>query len=62
MPHLKKNQYFEQNVTLFGMKKKKKLNQIPIFKLWYIGQIYIIPKLIKEMIEKKQQKKQKKKQ
>ena len=42
-------------------KKKKKLNQIPIFKLWYIGQIYIIPKLIKEMIEKKKQKKQKKK-
>ena len=42
--------------TLFGMKKKKKkkriVNQIFWSKLWYIGQIYTIPKFIKEEIEK----------
>ena len=53
----KKNQYFEQSATLFGMKKNHKtkkriVNQILWSKLWYIGQIYTIPKFIKEEIEK----------
>ena len=44
---------FEQSVTLFGMKKEKRIvNQILLFKLWYIGQTYTIPKFIKEKIEK----------
>ena len=53
----KKNQYFEQSATLFGMKKNHKtkkriVNQILWSKLWYIGQIYTILKFIKEEIEK----------
>ena len=32
--------------------KKKILNHILLCKLWYIGQIYTIPRFIKEMIEK----------
>ena len=44
---------FEQGVTLFGMKKEKRIvNQILLFKLWYIGQTYAIPKFTKEKIEK----------
>ena len=35
------------------MKKKERIvNQIFLSKLWYIGQIYTIPKFIKEEIEK----------
>ena len=37
------------------MKKKQKnriVNQILLPKLWYIGQIYTIPKFVKEEIEK----------
>ena len=35
------------------MKKEKRIvNQILLFKLWYIGQTYTIPKFIKEKIEK----------
>ena len=50
----KENQYFEQNATLFGMKKKKRIvNQVLLSKLWYIGQIYNIPKFIKEEIGKR---------
>ena len=50
----KKSQYFEQSATLFGMKKKIKriVHQILLFKLSYLGQIYTIPKFIKEKIEK----------
>ena len=48
----KKNQYFEQSATLFGMRKKRIVNQILLSKIWYIGQIYTIPKFIKEEIEK----------
>ena len=32
--------------------KKRIVNQILLSKLWYIGQIYTIPKFIKEEIEK----------
>ena len=50
----KKNQYFEQSATLFGMKKQKRIvNQVLLSKLWYIGQIYTIPKFIKEEIGKR---------
>ena len=56
-PPEKKSIFRTECNSLWDEKKKKKLNQIPIFKLWYIGQIYIIPKLIKEMIEKKKTKK-----
>ena len=48
----KKNQYFKQSATLFGMKKKRIVNQVFLPKLWYIGQIYTIPKFIKEKTEK----------
>ena len=50
----KKNQYFEQSATLFGMKKKEKriVNQILLSKIWYLGQIYTITKFIKKEIEK----------
>ena len=51
MPHLKK-QNFELSAALFGMKKKRPVNQILLSKLWYIGQIYAIPKFMKEEIEK----------
>ena len=49
---LKKNPYFKQNAILFGMKKKRIVNQVLSSKLWYIDQIYTIPKFIKEKIEK----------
>ena len=43
----------KKSATLFGMKKKKRtVNQILICKLWYIGQIYTIPKFTKEEIAK----------
>ena len=48
----KKSQYFEQSATLFGMKKKLIVHQILLFKLSYLGQVYTIPKFIKEKIEK----------
>ena len=32
--------------------KKRPVNQILLSKLWYIGQIYTIPKFMKEEIEK----------
>ena len=35
-----------------GWKKKRIVNQILLSRLWYIGQIYTIPKFIKEEIEK----------
>ena len=38
-------------------KKKIIVNKILLSKLWYIGQIYTIPKFIKEKIEKKTNKK-----
>ena len=34
------------------MRKKIIVNKILLSKLWYIGQIYTIPKFIKEEIEK----------
>ena len=34
------------------MKKRRILNKIFLSKLWYIGQIYTIPKFVKEKIEK----------
>ena len=34
------------------MKKKTIVNQVLLSTLWYIGQIYTIPKFIKEKIEK----------
>ena len=46
----KKN--FELSATLFGMEKKRTVNQILSSKLWYIGQIYTVPKFIIEKIEK----------
>ena len=49
----KENQYFEQSPTLFGMEKKERIvNQILLYKLRYMGQIYTIPKFIKGEIEK----------
>ena len=46
-----------EKVTYRGgcLEKKKKIivNKILLSKLWYIGQIYTIPKFIKEKIEKK---------
>ena len=35
-----------------GLKKKGSVSGIPLYELLYIGQIYTIPKLIKEEIEK----------
>ena len=47
------NQYFSNRVQLsLGWKKKRIVNQIFLFKLWYIGQIYTIPTFIKEKIVK----------
>ena len=50
-----------EKVTYRGgcLEKKKKIivNKILLSKLWYIGQIYTIPKFIKEKIEKKKKKK-----
>ena len=43
----KKNQYFEQSATLFGMRKKD-INQNFLSQFWYIGQIYTIPNLNEE--------------
>ena len=42
-----------------GCLEKKKIiaNKILLSKLWYIGQIYTIPKFMKEKIEKKTNKK-----
>ena len=54
MTHLKKSIFrTEHSATLFGMKKKGIGSQIILSKLLYIGQIYTIPKLIKEEFEKK---------
>ena len=39
-------------VQLSWDEKNEIVNQIPLSKLWYIGQIYTIPKFIKEKIEK----------
>ena len=39
-------------LSLGWKKKKRTVNQIPLSKLCYIGQIYTIPKFIKEEIEK----------
>ena len=47
-----KIQYFEQSATLFGMKKRRIVNQILLSKICYIGQIYTIAKFIKDEIEK----------
>ena len=47
------NQYLEQSATLVEMKKKKRiLNQIPLSKLWHIGQIYTITKFTKNILKK----------
>ena len=47
------------HIEVGALKKKKKIivNKILLSKLWYIGQIYTIPKFIKEKIEKKKKKK-----
>ena len=42
----------EQSATLFEMKKRRIVNQILSFKLWYIGQIYTIQKFIEKKIGK----------
>ena len=47
-----KIKYFEQSATLFGMKKRRIVNQILLSKICYIGQIYTIAKFIKDEIEK----------
>ena len=54
MLHLKKSIFRTECNSLWDGKKEKKriVNQILLSKLWYIGQIYTIPKFIKEEIEK----------
>ena len=42
----------EQSATLFEMKKRRIVNQILSFKLWYIGQIYTVPEFIEKEIGK----------
>ena len=42
----------EQSATLFEMKKRRIVNQILSFKLWYIGPIYTVPKFIEKEIGK----------
>ena len=53
----KKNHYLEQSATLLSDQKQEKsnkeiVNKFLLSKLWYIGQIYTIPKFIKKQIEK----------
>ena len=54
VPHLKKSIFRTECNCLWDEKKENKriVNQILLSKLWYIGQIYTIPKFIKEEIEK----------
>ena len=47
----KKIQYLEQSAALSEMKEIT-LNHIFLSKIWYIGEIYTIPKFIKKEIEK----------
>ena len=49
--HLKKSIFPTECNSLWD-EKQRIINQIPLSKLWYIGQIYTIPKFIKEEIEK----------
>ena len=49
---IKKNSNLEQNAALFE-RKKVTINQIFRSKLWYIGQIYTIPKCIWKKAEKR---------
>ena len=44
---MQQNQYLEQSVTILKIKQKEILN-----KIWCIGQIYPIPKFIKNKIQK----------
>ena len=48
----KKNNISNRVHPSLGWKKKRIVNQILLSRLWYIGQIYTIPKFIKEEIEK----------
>ena len=52
VPHLEKINISKRVQLSLEWKKRRIVNQILLFKLWYIGQIYIIPKFIKEKIEK----------
>ena len=55
MPTKKIN--ISNRVQLSLDEKERIVNQIPLYKRWYIAKIYTIPKFIKEEIEKKKKKK-----
>ena len=48
----KQNQNFELSTTLFGMKKKRTVNQILLSKLWYIGKFILFQNLSKRKLKK----------
>ena len=47
-----KKSIFQKECNSLWEEKKIIVNQILLSKLWYIGQIYTIPKFIKKKIEK----------
>ena len=47
-----KSQNFKLSALEWKKEKKRTVNKILLSKLWYIGQIYTIPKFIKEETEK----------
>ena len=49
---MQQNQYLEQSVTILKIKQKEIVNKIFLNKIWCIGQIYPIPKFIKNKIQK----------
>ena len=50
---LTKKSIFRTECNYLWDKKNRIVNQILLFKLWYIGQIHAIPKFIKKEIKKK---------
>ena len=52
VPHLGKSIFRTECNSLLDEKEKRIVNQVLLFKLWYIGQIYTIPKFTEEKIEK----------
>ena len=48
MPNLKKSIFRAEWNSLWVEKKERIVKQILLSKLWYIGQIYTIPKFMKE--------------
>ena len=50
---MQQNHYLEQSVTILKIKQKEIVNKIFLNKISCIGQIYTIPKFIKNKIQKK---------